>query len=186
MTNEGDSNLLLTQLKKKVIPKGFKLVSGFGDTVLSAGESTTFTVSMKKGKGNYNGSIAISNNDADESPFNFRLTGVVNKTGVVGGRSEVFGDSTDSALAMGVTLAEKLGQSPLATIETNVTARNSMQIRAEDGRDYISSQITASVSNSMSDRPSAVSQNIAEVESCFDESLDNLADLLTEALGTAV
>lgn len=102
--NDGTANLILTQIKEKNLPKGFKLVRGFTDTNLSAGESTTFIVSMKNSKGSYGGTVSFNNNDADENPFNFRIAGVVNKTGVASaelpGRSETF-------VAMGVSLTEQ-------------------------------------------------------------------------------
>lgn len=75
--NDGDGNLVLSQLKNKYLPRGFKLVSAISDTVLSAGESSTFTVYMTSKRGGHGGQIVLSNNDADESPFNFSVSGTV-------------------------------------------------------------------------------------------------------------
>jgi hypothetical protein len=184
VTNEGDSNLTLTQLKKKVIPKGFKLERGFGDTALSAGESTTFTISMKKGKGNYNGMLSFTNNDTDEGTFNFRLTGVVNKTGIVGGKSEIVGGgSIDSDLAFGVSLADSLDVLPGLAGSVDITSSD-IQIRADDGREIIQSHI-AFVTADENSRATPLAENLAEVDRCFEEGLDDLADLLSEALSCA-
>ena len=104
VTNDGDSPLVLTQLTKRAIPRGFTLVQGLKKTVLDPGESTTFVLQMKHKKGNYGGWVGISSNDADQRVLQFTVMGVVNKTGIVGGKSALVGNG-DAALATGVTLA---------------------------------------------------------------------------------
>jgi hypothetical protein len=73
--NQGTSNLTLGAI---AFPpgSGFTLVSGFTDTTLSVGESTTFTVRFAPTSlGNVSKAISFANSDADEAPFNFNLNG---------------------------------------------------------------------------------------------------------------
>ncbi|ODV39770.1 Alkaline phosphatase [Microcystis aeruginosa NIES-98] len=55
---------------------GFSLASSFTDTTLSVGESTTFSVNFSPTTtGTFSNTISFTNNDADESTFNFTLNG---------------------------------------------------------------------------------------------------------------
>jgi subtilisin family serine protease/subtilisin-like proprotein convertase family protein len=55
---------------------GFSLASSFTDTILSVGESTTFSVNFSPTTtGTFSNTISFTNNDADESTFNFTLNG---------------------------------------------------------------------------------------------------------------
>ncbi len=54
---------------------GFSLVSGFDSTVEPL-DSTEFTVQLDATvTGNYNGEVSFSNDDSDEDPFNFTISG---------------------------------------------------------------------------------------------------------------
>jgi hypothetical protein len=183
--NDGTSNLVLTQLKEKNLPKGFKLVRGLSDTLLSAGESTTFIVSMKNSKGSYGGSIAIANNDADENPFNFRISGVVNKTGVVGGKSEFVAadESVSGEIATGVTLAETNFSIDNALFSFEESDDFHSLTHLDDHYDEIATQTVAQASIDLAlDRFSGVRESAADIEHSIEGSLDELADLLSEAL----
>lgn len=79
--NDGDSDLQLGKLKNSYLPRGFKLVGRFNNTVLSAGESTTLTIAMRAGRGNYGGQIILNTNDADERAFNIGVSGSVLRAG---------------------------------------------------------------------------------------------------------
>jgi hypothetical protein len=135
VTNEGNAPLILSQLTSKSIPKnGYTLVSGFGSLTLAAGQSTTFTIALKaKSKGTDSGTVLFGTNDTDERTFNFYVVGVVNKTGVVGGKGSIFDNATEFNasttqldLATGVSLAERAGNlgSPLALGGTIDAARD--------------------------------------------------------------
>jgi hypothetical protein len=74
--NDGTATLSLTALQSGSFPAGFSLVSNLGSTSLAPGQSTTFQVRFQpSAAGNYSGSIALSNSDADESPFDLVLQG---------------------------------------------------------------------------------------------------------------
>ncbi len=64
------------------LPSGYTLVSGFGTTTLLAGETTTFTVRLTAAAaGSFGGAISFTSNDADESPFDFNVSGTVSAVG---------------------------------------------------------------------------------------------------------
>jgi subtilisin family serine protease len=74
--NVGSADLVLSNPIS--VPAGFTLTAGFGATVLPRGAATTFTVQMDAAAiGTYTGSVSFGNNDADEGPFNFVVSGVV-------------------------------------------------------------------------------------------------------------
>ena len=74
--NDGDGDLTLTEPIS--VPAGYTVTSSFGQTTLHAGESTTFTVQLSAASpGTYSGELSFGNNDTDENPYNFNLTGVL-------------------------------------------------------------------------------------------------------------
>ena len=75
VTNEGIGTLTLGAI---TVPEGFAIVESFSDTTLSAGQSTYFTVQLTGSvAGSYSGEISFTNNDSDESPYNFTISGIV-------------------------------------------------------------------------------------------------------------
>lgn len=77
--NDGDGTLSLGQF---TLPTGFSLVSGVSSTSLAPGQSTTFQIQLIAANvGSYSGTLSFSNNDSDEGPFNFTVSGVVNYAG---------------------------------------------------------------------------------------------------------
>jgi len=73
--NLGTNDLTLGTIN---LPTGFSLVSGFGTTTLAPGQSTTFVVRhTANAEGVYTGSLSFDSNDADESPFDLTVTGIV-------------------------------------------------------------------------------------------------------------
>ncbi len=73
--NLGTGNLTLSQI---VLPTGYSLSAGPGQTTIAPGGSTTLTLAMNTSTaGTKAGGVALANNDADEGPFNFNVTGVV-------------------------------------------------------------------------------------------------------------
>ncbi|WP_275944577.1 choice-of-anchor D domain-containing protein [Nostoc edaphicum] len=81
--NTGTSALSLSNLK---LPDGFSLV-GTLPTSVAANASTTISVALNTTTpGTYSGSLSLNNNDSDESPFDFAISGVVKpKTQVING-----------------------------------------------------------------------------------------------------
>ncbi len=75
--NAGAQTLTLSQPIS--VPAGFTLASTFGSTSLAQGASTTFAVQLDAAAaGSFSGQISFGNNDADENPFNFSVSGAVN------------------------------------------------------------------------------------------------------------
>ena len=74
VTNSGDADLTLGTPS---VPTGFTLTEGL-DSSISASANDTFSVRLDNSvAGIKHGDISISNNDADENPFNFAVSGVV-------------------------------------------------------------------------------------------------------------
>lgn len=181
--NDGTATLNLTQLKEKNLPKGFKLVRGFTDTSLTAGESTTFIVSMTSKKGGYGGWLSIANNDADENPFNFRIIGTVNKTGIAG--SDLVAESETLNVSMGVSLVNTMLTGSNALGNCAVPSGLIDQIHAELADDLPASLPIQQLSSVAADRISHSSITPDEADLCFDESFSELAELLNDALSAA-
>ncbi|MBD3558088.1 choice-of-anchor D domain-containing protein, partial [Planktothrix sp. FACHB-1355] len=75
--NIGNANLTLGAINS--LPTGFTLVNQFQNTTLTPGSTTSFDVKLDATNiGSYNGSISFVNNDSDENPYNFNISGVVN------------------------------------------------------------------------------------------------------------
>ncbi|MCL1468668.1 DUF4347 domain-containing protein, partial [Argonema galeatum] len=74
--NTGFNDLTLNAIS--LTGTGFSLASPFGSTTIAAGYSTTFQVQLDANNAStFNGNISFGNNDADENPFNFDISGVV-------------------------------------------------------------------------------------------------------------
>jgi len=78
VTNHGSATLTLSALNPSGIPAGFSLVQNLGATSLAAGASTTFSLRLNAdAAGSFAGWITLGNNDNDESPFRFQVSGTV-------------------------------------------------------------------------------------------------------------
>ncbi|MFC1782856.1 Calx-beta domain-containing protein, partial [Planctomycetota bacterium] len=85
--NDGDETLTLGDI---VLPEDYSLSEGLV-TSLQAGEFDTFTVQLDTAEvGVKPGEISFSNNDSDENPFNFTITGTV-----IGPEITLFAESTE-------------------------------------------------------------------------------------------
>ena len=74
--NIGTDDLVLSE--PITVSGGFSLLSGFGSTVLSPGESTSFEIGIDAlTEGNFAGGISFGSNDSDEDPFDIQLTASV-------------------------------------------------------------------------------------------------------------
>lgn len=101
------------------LPPGFTLVSGFGDTSLAPGESTTFTVGLQTASvGFFSGQLSFATNDPIQNPYNFTISGSVGNvtaTPQIG----VFDGTTPIANGTGVVdLGVTLLSSPLVKVIT--------------------------------------------------------------------
>jgi len=98
--NDGTS--ILTFGPPSQVPAGFTWTAGWGAT-LAPGESSTFTIQLDtKVSGTKTGEYVFNNNDPNENPFNFRISGTVRDANpeitVLGnGLSIGNGDTTPSA-----------------------------------------------------------------------------------------
>lgn len=73
--NLGTANLTLSQI---VLPTSYSLTAGPGITSLAPGAATTITLSLNTAAaGTFGGGVSLGNNDANEGPFNFNVTGTV-------------------------------------------------------------------------------------------------------------
>lgn len=72
--NTGTANLTVSAL---TLPSGFALVGAFPSSI-AAGTETTFQVRLTAAlQGSFSGALSFTNNDADENPFNFTVSGTV-------------------------------------------------------------------------------------------------------------
>ena len=121
VTNSGDADLTLGTPS---VPTGFTLTEGL-DSSISASASDTFSVRLDNSTaGIKHGDVSIVNNDADENPFNFAISGVLNASPpsitsiIVSGVSQL---NTGNAL-VGVGGARGLGAS--GTLSTEISSKN--------------------------------------------------------------
>jgi hypothetical protein len=76
VTNDGTDTLSLTLDAGSVTGAGFSLLSGAGSFNLPSGGTTDFVVRFAPGgPGSFTGAVSFINNDSDENPFNFSLSG---------------------------------------------------------------------------------------------------------------
>jgi hypothetical protein len=77
INNKGEKDLTLMA---PTLPAGFKIADVFPSTIAAQG-SASFTLQlMAENAGNFSGEIVFANNDSDENPFNFPISGVVDAT----------------------------------------------------------------------------------------------------------
>ncbi len=77
ITNQGNGTLTLSNASLNV-PAGFSLVTSFSSTTLAEDESATFTVQLDAATpGLHSGTLSFTNNDADETTYDFTVSGTV-------------------------------------------------------------------------------------------------------------
>src|SRR5947209_12229027 len=73
VSNSGTADLTLGAI---TLPAGFSLVTGFGATTLTSGQTTTFAVRLDAAAaGSFAGSLSFVTNDLARNPFDFTVTG---------------------------------------------------------------------------------------------------------------
>jgi hypothetical protein len=75
ITNQGTATLTLTALDASSLPSGFSLAQNLESTSLAAGASTTFTLQLNADAAGALELDLMVNNDADENPFSFQVSG---------------------------------------------------------------------------------------------------------------
>ena len=79
VTNSGTANLTLANL---TVPPGFSIAANFGSATVTPGNNTTFQITMlTAGPGTPGGTLSFDNNDSDENPYNFTVSGTISKAG---------------------------------------------------------------------------------------------------------
>lgn len=80
ITNKGKATLKNLKITASGAKKKDYVIAPPGATTLAAGKSTTFKITFKPtGKGPRNAALKIASNDADENPFDIKLTGIGKK-----------------------------------------------------------------------------------------------------------
>lgn len=70
--------LPLTLSEPISVPNGYSLVESFAATTVDVGETTAFTIRLDGDvEGTYTGQVSFANDDPDENPFDFTVTGTV-------------------------------------------------------------------------------------------------------------
>ncbi|MEA2834747.1 MAG: hypothetical protein QOG66_2949 [Methylobacteriaceae bacterium] len=91
VSNTGTSALTTSAL---TLPSGFTLIEGLSASI-AAGSSDTFTVRMDTSSpGTHSGQISFADNDSDENPFNFSITGTVTQNRPPIANSDTYGFAT--------------------------------------------------------------------------------------------
>ncbi|MFM7149934.1 MAG: S8 family serine peptidase, partial [Gemmataceae bacterium] len=76
--NAGSATLNLTPIDPATLPTGYELVANLGSTSLAPGASTTFVLQLRHAvAGPVTGTFQLANNDSDENPFTFTLSGTI-------------------------------------------------------------------------------------------------------------
>ena len=75
VTNSGPAAMTTGSLS---VPAGYSITEGLSSSIGANGGYDDFTVQLTASAANtYSGQISFTNNDSDENPFNFSITGVV-------------------------------------------------------------------------------------------------------------
>lgn len=129
--NDGLAALNLSSL---TVPAGYTIVEGLSGT-LAPGESDTFTVRLDTTVvGNKPGQITFSNNDTDEDPFNFAISGKILPSGqgpiasVVQARPNLLIDSGNTGVEFGNRGAAQIG--PTRTFRVTNTGDTTLVLGA--------------------------------------------------------
>jgi len=111
INNAGQTDLVL-EAGSLELPAGFQLVSAFASTIVPGG-STSFTIELDAcAAGTYSGSLSFLTNDADESPFDFTVSGTV--------------DPDPSQISVQLALANDTGVSPTDQLTSDPTLAGSV------------------------------------------------------------
>jgi hypothetical protein len=98
VSNSGTTALTTSGL---TLPSGFALIEGLSASI-AAGSSDTFTVRLDTSSpGTHSGQISFVNDDSDENPFNFSITGTVSGNHAPVANNDSYSTAENTALTIG-------------------------------------------------------------------------------------
>lgn len=114
VANDGNANLSLGSMS---VPAGFKILTSL-PSVLTPGQTTNLVIALDTAAatGHKSGQTSFSNNDGNENPFSFALSGTITPAAPPGGSSGV-----TASLASGMLTVN--GTSSLDTISFSLTSK---------------------------------------------------------------
>ncbi|MHC5824855.1 MAG: choice-of-anchor D domain-containing protein, partial [Nostoc sp.] len=146
--NTGTATLNLSNLK---LPDGFSLVGTF-PTSVATNASTTISVALNTTTpGTYGGSLSLNNNDSNESPFDFAISGTVKavlapEIQVLNGTVDIADGSTTAINFGDVTVGNTLTKT--FTIQnTGTAALNLTNLKLPDGFSLVGTLPTSVAAN---------------------------------------
>ncbi|WP_445634909.1 Right handed beta helix domain-containing protein [Nostoc sp. DSM 114161] len=146
--NTGTAALNLSNLK---LPDGFSLV-GTLPTSVAANASTTITVGLNTTTpGTYGGTLILSNNDSNESPFDFAISGTVKpaptpEIQVLNGTVDI-ADGTTTAINFGDAIVGNTLTKTFTIKNTGTAALNLSNLKLPDGFSLVGTLPTSVAAN---------------------------------------
>jgi Ca2+-binding RTX toxin-like protein len=138
--NTGTAALNLSNLK---LPDGFSLVGSLPGSV-AANDSTSISVALNTTTaGTYSGSLSLSNNDNNESPFDFAISGTVKpaptpEIQVLNGTVDIT-DGSSTAIEFGDTIVGNTLTKTFTIKNTGTAALNLSNLKLPDGFSLVGS-----------------------------------------------
>jgi len=147
VANDGNANLSLGSMS---VPAGFKILSGL-PSVLTPGQTVNLVIGLDTASatGHKSGKTSFSNNDGNENPFSFALSGTITPTAPPGGSSGVTASLAGGTLTVNGTssldtISFSLGSKGLSVIGNGKTVSgspfnnvNKITVNGNDGADRI-------------------------------------------------
>ncbi|QHG18893.1 choice-of-anchor D domain-containing protein [Nostoc sp. ATCC 53789] len=146
--NTGTAALNLSNLK---LPDGFSLV-GTLPTSVAANASTTITVALNTTKpGTYGGTLILSNNDTDESSFDFAISGIVKpvpapEIQVLNGTVDI-ADGSTTTINFGDVITGNTLSKTFTIKNTGTAALNLSNLKLPDGFSLVGTLPTSVAAN---------------------------------------
>ncbi|MDZ8188557.1 MAG: choice-of-anchor D domain-containing protein [Nostoc sp. ChiSLP02] len=146
--NTGLAALNLSELK---LPNGFSLV-GTLPTSLAVNDSTTITVALNATTpGTYSGNLILSNNDSNESPFDFAISGIVKPVPVpeiqlLNGTTNITDGST-TAIKFGEAIVGNTLTKTFTIKNTGTAALNLSELKLPNGFSLVGTLPTSVAAN---------------------------------------
>jgi Ca2+-binding RTX toxin-like protein len=156
--NTGIATLNLSNLQ---LPDGFSLV-GTLPTSVAANASTTISVALNATTvGSYSGSFSLNNNDSDESPFNFVMSGTVKpvpvpEIQVLNGKVNI-ADGSTTAIKFGENIVGNTLSKTFTIKNTGTAALNLSNLQLPDGFSLVGTLPMSVAANASTDMVVALS-----------------------------
>lgn len=147
VANDGNANL---SLGKMTVPQGFVILSGL-PSLLAPGQTVNLVIALdtSAAAGHKSGQTSFSNNDSNENPFNFALTGNITPAAPPGGGTGITATLSAGLLTINGsatidTISFALGSKGLSVIGNGKTITgspfnnvNKITVNGNDGADRI-------------------------------------------------